>query len=201
MEGLFLFQTGDKYLKELFERSDGQVLPAVIIDGHLFDLWVLFDQLTLLLLESSLALTLFTLSTLPSLTWFILVRAASSLWVFLIEAQQLIWRITTWAFRDVFTILLGICWVCLVKQVTTILTEVIREQEWLFRLHWVEHLNRIAYILNSERQIVWSLSLWASFLQDRQRVGENLGPVPDHVDNHEDHLCFTMRNLMEAKGW
>ena len=38
MEGLFLFQTGDEDLEELFERSDGQVLPAVIINGHLFDL-------------------------------------------------------------------------------------------------------------------------------------------------------------------
>ena len=31
-------------------------------------------------------------------------------------------------------------------------------------------------------------------------MGENLWPVADHVDNHEDHLFFTMRNLIEAKG-
>ena len=64
MEGLFLFQTGDKDFKELFERSDGQVLPAVIIDGHLFDLGVLLDELTLLLLKGGLALALFTFRTL-----------------------------------------------------------------------------------------------------------------------------------------
>ena len=68
MEGLFLFQTGDKDLEELFERSDGQVLSAVIVDGHLLDLRVLLDQLTLLLLEGSLALALFTLRTLSSLS-------------------------------------------------------------------------------------------------------------------------------------
>ena len=32
-------------------------------------------------------------------------------------------------------------------------------------------------------------------------MGENLWPVADHVDNHEDHLFFTMRNLIEAKSW
>ena len=68
MEGLFLFQTGDKDLEELFERSDGQVLSTVIVDGHLLDLRVLLDQLTLLLLEGSLALALFTLRTLSSLS-------------------------------------------------------------------------------------------------------------------------------------
>ena len=87
MEGLFLFQTGDKDFKELFECSDGQVLPAVIINGHLFDLWVLFDQLSLLLLEGGLALSLFTLCTLRSLTWFILVGAASTLGVLWIIVQ------------------------------------------------------------------------------------------------------------------
>ena len=87
------------------------------------------------------------------------------------------------------------------QQVTTILTEVISEQEWLFGLHRVEHLDSISDIFNSEGQIMWSLSLRASFLQDREGVGENLWPVPDHVDNHEDHLFFTMRNLIEAKGW
>ena len=38
-------------------------------------------------------------------------------------------------------------------------------------------------------------------MQDCERVGENLGPVSDHVDNHEDHLFFAMRNLIEAKSW
>ena len=86
------------------------------------------------------------------------------------------------------------------EQVTTVLTEVIGEQERLLRLHRVEHLDGVANVLNSEGQIVWSLPLRASFLQDCERVGENLGSVADHVDNHEDHLLLAMRNLIEAKG-
>ena len=31
-------------------------------------------------------------------------------------------------------------------------------------------------------------------------MGENLGSVSDHVDDHEDHLLLAMRDLIEAKG-
>ena len=86
------------------------------------------------------------------------------------------------------------------EQVTTVLAEVIGEQQRLLRLHRVEHLDGVADVLNSEGQIVGSLPLRASLLQDCERVGENLGPVAYHVDNHEAHLLLAMRDLIEAEG-
>ena len=44
------------------------------------------------------------------------------------------------------------------------------------------------------------LALRAALLQDFQVVQENRWPVPNHVDDHEDHLFFLVRDLSEIEG-
>ena len=45
------------------------------------------------------------------------------------------------------------------------------------------------------------LPLRAALLQDRERLSEDLGTVPHHVDDHEKHLFFLVGNLMVVEGW
>ena len=61
MKRLLLLQTRYENLEELFQGRHCQVLAAVIVDGHLLDFGILFDELSLLGLEGdfSIAFPLF----------------------------------------------------------------------------------------------------------------------------------------------
>ena len=43
------------------------------------------------------------------------------------------------------------------------------------------------------------LSLGASVLENLEVMNENMWLVPDHVNDHVDHLLFLMRNLVEVE--
>ena len=51
---LLFFQARDEDFEELFQGSHCQILSTIVINGHLFDLGVLFDQLSLLRLQRRL---------------------------------------------------------------------------------------------------------------------------------------------------
>ena len=86
------------------------------------------------------------------------------------------------------------------EKVAAILAEIVGEKQWLTSVHLTEHFNGVADILDPERQVVRRLSLRASFLQNGQRVQEYLRLLPNHVHDHEDHLLFFVRDLIETKG-
>lgn len=86
------------------------------------------------------------------------------------------------------------------EQAPTIFAEVICQEEGLPCLHLAEHFNCKADVIDFERQVVRSLALRASLLENSKVVQENLGLLPDHVYDHEDHLLLLVRDLVKVKG-
>ena len=86
------------------------------------------------------------------------------------------------------------------EQIAAVLAQIVRKKQWLAGVHLTEHFDGVPDVFDPEGQIVRSLSLRAPFLQNSQRVQEYLWLLPNHVYNHEDHLLFFVRDLIETKG-
>ena len=91
---------------------------------------------------------------------------------------------------------------CLIlKEIATVLTEVVREEKWRAWLHLPEHFDRKANIFDLERQIVRCLPLGATFLQNGEGLQIDFWLLSDHVYDHEDHLFLLVGDLEEAICW
>ena len=51
------------------------------------------------------------------------------------------------------------------QQIAAVLAQVIRQEQRLPGLHLTEHLDRVAYVFDFKREVVWSLTLRAPVLE------------------------------------
>ena len=145
---LLLLEARYENLKKFLQCRHCQILSAVIVNGHLFHFRVLFDELTLLglkgcfsgafLLFGGLVFGVLLLLGVPAIALGIRTPTRIVFYAgFIIHKTAIV----------VFILLNFL----VLKQVSTVLAQVVSQDEWLASLHRVEHLDGVADILDPKR--------------------------------------------------